>query len=172
MSKLVAGMAGLMLAAASPVGARAAVLGPDAAACDGNGPAMLVHVEGLKKRSGVIRVQSYGGSPSRYFDKGSYLRRIDVTVPATGPVDICVSVPGNGNYAVSVRHDLDNSGKTGPADGGGMSGNPRLSLFDVMFKRKPDPRQVQVSVHGVAKVPVVMNYVQGGSFGPVAMAAR
>jgi len=41
-----------------------------------------------------------------------------------------------------------------------------------MFKRKPDPRQVQVSVHGVAKVPVVMNYVQGGSFGPVAMAAR
>ena len=161
-----------MLAAAAPAGARAAVLGPDAAACDGNGPAMLVHVEGLKKRSGVIRVQSYGGNPRRYFDKGSYLRRIDVAVPATGPIDICVSVPGNGNYAVSVRHDLDNSGRTGPSDGGGMSGNPRLSLFDVMFKRKPDPRQVQVSVHGVAKVPVVMNYVQGGSFGPVAMAAR
>ena len=53
MSKLVAGMVGLTLAAAMPVGARATVLGPDATACEGNGPAMLVRVEGLKKR-GVI----------------------------------------------------------------------------------------------------------------------
>lgn len=172
MSKLVAGMVGSMLAAAMPVGAHAATLGPDAAACEGNGPAMLVHVDGLKKRSGVIRVQSYGGNPSRYFEKGSYLRRIDVPVPAAGPIDICVPVPANGNYAVSVRHDIDSSGKTGMNDGGGMSGNPHMSLFDVMFRRKPDPREVQVSVHGIARVPVVMNYIQGGSFGPVAMAAR
>ena len=172
MSKLVAGIAGLMLAAAMPAGAGTTVLGSDAAACGGEGPAMLVHVEGLKKRSGTIRVQSYGGNPNRYFDKGAYLRRIDVPVPATGPINICVSVPADGNYAVSVRHDLDGSGKTGMNDGGGMSGNPRLSLLDVLFKRKPNPRQVQVSVHGVTQVPVVLNYVQGGSFGPVAMAAR
>ena len=172
MLKLVAGMAGLMLTAAMPAGARAAVLGPDAPACDSEGPAMLVLVEGLKKRSGTIRVQSYGGNPNRYFDKGAYLRRIDVPVPATGPINICVSVPANGNYAVSVRHDLDGSGKTGMNDGGGMSGNPRLSLLDVLFKRKPAPRQVQVPVHGIARVPVVLNYVQGGSFGPVAMASR
>src|SRR5690349_619614 len=126
MSKLVAGVAGLVLMAAMPAGAGAAVLGPDAAACNGGGPAMLVQVEGLKKRSGTIRVQSYGGNPTRYFDKGAYLRRIDVPVPATGSIDICVPVPANGNYAVSVRHDLDSSGKTGMNDGGGMSGNPRL----------------------------------------------
>ena len=172
MSKLVAGMAGLMLAAAVPAGAGAAVLGPDATACEGNGPAMLVHVEGLKKRTGTIRVQSYGGNPSRYFEKGTYLWRIDIPVPATGSIDVCVPVPGNGHYAVSVRHDLDSSGKTGMSDGGGMSGNPRLSLFDVMFKRKPDPGKVQVAVQGVTRVPVRMNYVQGGSFGPIAMAAR
>ena len=172
MSKLVAGMAGLILAAAMPVGAGAAVLGPDAAACEGNGPAMLVRVEGLKKRSGMLRIQSYGGNPSRYFDKGTYLRRIDVAVPASGPIEICVPVAANGNYAVSVRHDVDASGSTGRNDGGGMSGNPRLSLFDVLFKRKPDPKQVQVTVRGVARVPVVMNYVQGSSFGPLAMASR
>ena len=172
MSKLGAGMAGLMLAAAMPVGAHAAVLGPDAAACEGNGPAVLVGIEGLKKRAGMIRVQSYGGNPSHYFDKGSYLRRIDVPVPAVGPVDICISVPANGTYAISVRHDVDNSGKTGLSDGGGMSGNPQMSLFDVMFKRKPDPQKVQVPVRGVTHVPIVMNYVQGGSFGPVAMAVR
>jgi len=172
MSKLVAGMAGLMLVAAMPAGARAAVLGPDAAVCENGGPAMLVHVDGLKKRSGRIRVQSYGGNPSRYFEKGAYLRRIDIAVPPSGPVDICVPVAASGNYAVSVRHDVDASGKTGLNDGGGMSGNPRLSMFDVMFKRKPDPAKVQVSVSGVKRVPVTMNYVQGGSFGPIAMAAR
>jgi hypothetical protein len=171
MSKLVAGVVGFMLAATAPVGVHASALGPDAAACDGNGPAMLIQIDGLKTRSGAIRVQSYGGDPNHYFDKGTYLRRIDLPVPAAGPIDICMPVPGNGTYAISVRHDIDNSGKTGLGDGGGMSGNPRMSLFDVMFKRKPDPRKVQVAVHGVVRVPITMNYVQGGSFGPVAMAA-
>ena len=172
MSKLVAGMAVMMLAMAVPANARAAMLGPDAAACTGNGPAMLVHVDGLKKRSGILRVQTYGGNPNRYFEKGAYLRRVDVAVPASGPVDICVSVPADGAYAVSVRHDVDASGKTGMNDGGGMSGTPTLSLVDVMFKRKPSPERVRVPVHGVTRIPVTMNYVQGGSFGPVAMAAR
>ncbi|MFZ5705607.1 MAG: DUF2141 domain-containing protein [Pseudomonadota bacterium] len=172
MSKLVAGMAGLMIAMGMPVAAGAAVLGPDAAACTGNAPAILVHVEGLKSRSGMLRVQSYGGNPKHYFDKGSYLRRIDVPVPASGPVDVCVKLPANGAYAVSVRHDVDGSGKTGMEDGGGMSGNPRLSLLDVLFKRKPDPQKVQIEVAGMTRVSIVMNYVKGGSFGPVAMAAR
>jgi uncharacterized protein (DUF2141 family) len=133
---------------------------------------MLVHVDGFKKRAGMLRVQAYGGNPTRYFEKGAWLKRVDIPVPASGSVDVCVPVAANGLYAVSVRHDLDNSGKTGMSDGGGMSGNPRLSLFDVMFKRKPDPRKVQVSVHGVTRVPVTLNYVQGGSFGPIAMASR
>ena len=172
MSKLVVGMAGAMLAAAMPVAAGAVMLGPDSAACQAGGPAMLVHVEGFKKRSGMLRVQAYGGSPGRYFEKGAWLKRIDVPVPASGAADICVPVAADGVYAVSVRHDLDNSGKTGVNDGGGMSGNPHMSLFDVVFKRKPDPRKVQVVVRGVTRVPVVLNHVQGGSFGPIAMASR
>ncbi|WP_066965867.1 DUF2141 domain-containing protein [Rhizorhabdus dicambivorans] len=172
MSKLVAVMVGAMIAAGLPGAAGAAMLGPDAAVCEGSGPAMLVRVEGFKKRSGVLRVQSYGGNPNRYFDKGAWLKRIDVPVPVSGSVDVCVPVPANGTYAISVRHDVDASGKTGMNDGGGMSGNPRMSLFDVMFKRKPDPRKVQVTVHGVTRVPVTLNYVQGGSFGPIAMASR
>ena len=172
MFKLMAGMAGLMLAAATPAGARAAMLGPDPAACQGDGPAMLVRIEGLKQRIGMLRIQSYGGDPSHYFDKGTYLRRIQFPVPASGPVEVCVPVPGNGTYAVSVRHDVDSSGKTGLSDGGGMSGNPRMSLFDVMFKRKPSPGKVQVAVQGVTRVPVVINYVQGGAFRPIAMAVR
>jgi hypothetical protein len=133
---------------------------------------MLVRVEGLKSRTGLLRVQSYGGNPSTYFDKGAYLRRIEISLPPSGVVDVCVPVPAAGVYAISVRHDVDGSGSTGLNDGGGMSGNPRMSLWSVISKRKPDPHQVQVSVQGVVHVPIVMNYVRGGSFGPVAMASR
>jgi len=173
MSKLVVGMGALMMAATANVGAHASVLGPAAATCErGEGPALLVHVEGLKARTGTIRVQSYGGSPDHYFDKGSYLRRIDIPVPSAGPIDVCMPVPAAGTYAISVRHDLDGSGGTGRNDGGGMSGNPKMSLFDVLFKRKPDPKIVQVQVRGIARVSIVMNYIKGGSFGPLAMASR
>lgn len=173
MLKKAVAMIGASLLAASAMPAHAAVLGEFAAACEqASGPAMLVHVTGLKSRTGTLRVQSYGGAPDTYFDKGAWLRRVDVAVPASGAIDVCVPVPASGAYAVSVRHDLNGSGKTDMKDGGGMSGNPKLSLFDVMFKRKPDPRDVQVSVHGVTRVPVVLNYVQGGSFRPIAMAAK
>lgn len=173
MLKLVVGVlvAGL---AVSSAGARATIIGPDASACGVNsaGPAMLVHIEGLKSRAGSIRVQSYGGNPGKYFEKGHYLRRIETALPTAGEVEVCVPVSVAGTYAISVRHDVDGSGAAGRSDGGGMSGNPHLSLWDVITKRKPDPKIVQVAVHGVVRVPVVMNYVQGMSFGPLSMATR
>lgn len=158
----------LALAAGASAG-RATVAGPHAARCaGGEGPAMLVHITGFKARTGTVRVQSYGGDPERYFDKGSYLERVELKVPAAGALDVCMPVPRPGEYAVSVRHDLNGSGKADRADGGGMSGNPHLSLLDLMFKRKPDPAQVAVAVtHGVRTVPITLNYVSGASFRPV-----
>lgn len=157
------------LIAATPLAsAGAAVLGPHADACTDGKPAMLVRVEGLKSRSGVIRVQSYGGDPSRYFDKGAYLERVQVRVPPAGPVEVCMPVPKPGTYAVSVKHDANGNGSTDiGSDGGGFSGNPNLSLLDVLFKRKPSPVQVEVHVAGVTTVPVRLNYVHGTSVGPV-----
>jgi uncharacterized protein (DUF2141 family) len=153
---------------ALPAAGHASVIGPFASACAAGNAAMLVHVTGFKARTGVLRVQSYGGDPGHYFDKGTYLKRIEVQVPANGAADVCVPVPGPGRYAISVRHDVNGSGKTDRSDGGGMSGNPHLSLIDLMFKRKPSPDQVAVEVaRGVRVVPVVLNYLQGGSFAPV-----
>ena len=148
----------------------AAVLGPEAQACSAEArrPAMLVKLTGLKARTGTIRVQSYGGDPASFFDKGSYLKRIEVRPPASGTIEVCVPVAREGTYAVSVRHDLNGSGKSDMKDGGGMSGNPELSMWDVVFKRKPDPAQVSVRVtNGVAVVPITLRYLQGGSFKPV-----
>ena len=173
MSKLLAAAAiGLAVIgmAAGEAAARAAVLGPNAAQCREPGrPAMLVRVVGLKSRAGVVRVQSYGGDPQHFFDKGSWLDRVDVHPPAQGLVEICMPVARPGIYAVSVRHDANGTGGTDLRDGGGMSGNPQLSLFDVMLKRRPDPAKVSVRVgQGVTVVPVTVNYVQGGSIRPVA----
>ena len=173
MSKVRIGILFASIAAAGAIGPAAAALpvGPFAARCEAHGaaPAMLVRISGFKARQGIVRVQSYGGDPTRFFDKGSYLKRIELPVPATGALEVCMPVPGPGEYAVSVRHDLNGSGKSDRADGGGMSGNPHLSLFDLMLKRKPDPDIVAVPVQrGVRVVPIVLNYLDGGSFRPVA----
>lgn len=166
--RVVAAALALGAATALAASAEAAPAGPFASACTGGEPAMLVHVTGFKAHTGTLRVQSYGGDPDHYFDKGSYLRRIDLRVPPAGALDVCVPVPAPGRYAVSVRHDLDGSGKTDRSDGGGMSGNPHVSLIDLLFRRKPSPDRVAIEVgSGVRIVPVTLNYLQGTSFGPV-----
>jgi uncharacterized protein (DUF2141 family) len=175
MSKLSASLIASAVALAVPCApASAAILGPHAAACSAGAdrPAMLVKITGLKARTGILRVQSYGGDPSRFFDKGTYLERVEVRPPASGPIEVCMPVPRSGGYAVSVRHDINGSGKSDLGDGAGMSGNPNVSLMDVLFKRKPSPNKVTVEVKGVERVRVVMNYVRGTSVGPVPNAKR
>lgn len=166
----------LAVAAIGTVGAppaAAAMLGPHAADCAGGSKAaMLVRISGFKTRSGIVRVQSYGGDPQHFFDKGTYLERVEVRPPASGAADICMPVPRAGVYAVSVRHDVQGDGKAGLSDGGGMSGNPNLSLMDVLFKRRPAPSEVAVEVKGVTVVPVVLDYVHGTGVGPIASASR
>lgn len=168
LSIIAASVAIVFAGASADVGsAHAAPLGPHAAACAKGGPAMLVRVSGFKTRTGVLRVQSYD-DPKTFFEKGRYLRRIELPVPAAGPVEICVPVGHSGTYAVSVRHDANGSGKSDRQDGGGMSGNPSLSLMDLLFKRKPAADDVVVQVaNRPVTVPVVLNYVQGGSFAPI-----
>jgi uncharacterized protein (DUF2141 family) len=152
--------------------ARAEAMNAAAPICAAGGsPAILVHVTGVRSDVGVIRVQAYGGDPARYFDKGTYIERIDM--PTAKARDICVPVPKPGTYAIFVRHDVNGNGKSDMKDGGGMSGNPHMSLWDIITKSKPAPRDVQVQVGtGVTPVHVVMNYVQGGSFKPLASARR
>ena len=168
MSKLWVPLIASLIAAAPLAPAGAVVLGPHADDCNGSKPAMLVHVQGFKSRTGIIRVQSYGGDPANYFEKHAYLERVEVRTPPAGPVEVCMPVPRPGVYAVSVRHDANgNGGVDIGSDGGGFSGNPNVSLFDAMFKRKPSPVQVQVKVNGLTNVPITLNYVHGASVGPI-----
>lgn len=145
-------------------------IGPDAARCAPGAahPAILVEVGGFKSRAGTVRVRVFGGATSTYFDKKQALLRTELAVPREGPVAICMPVERAGIYAVDVRHDINANGKTDRSDGGGASGNPHVTLFDMLFSRKPDPRTVQIRVGaGTTVVPVTLTYLQGGSLKPI-----
>lgn len=171
MSKFRLCLAGVALALAGAVPAGATILGPDAALCArGEGPAILVNVVGFKSRAGTVRARTFGGDPSKWFDKRYYLKRTLADVPSAGPVSICMPVPRPGVYAVDIRHDINNSQDSGRADGAGASGNPEVSLWDIIFKRKPPANKVGVQVGpGLTTITVVLKYVSGGSLKPVAM---
>ena len=141
-----------------------AAIAGDTAVCARDDSAVLVRVEGFKVRQGTLRVQVYGSNPADFLAKGKKLKRVDVPVGA-GRMDVCVGLPGPGNYAVAVRHDVDGNGKSGWNDGGGFSRNPDISLT----RLKPKYREVVIEVgRGVRPVDVTLNYRRGLSIGPIA----
>lgn len=167
MSKLLLAIAATLIATGSFAAPAvfAAPVGPDAARCNTGAPgeALLVHVTGLKSGRGTVRVQLYGGNPAEFLAKGKKMRRIDVPAVASA-MDVCVALPGPGKYAVAVRHDADANRKSGWNDGGGFSRNPPIRLTNL----KPKHSQVAINVGpGVHRVPVVMQYRQGLSIGPL-----
>jgi uncharacterized protein (DUF2141 family) len=148
------------------VPASAAPAGPYAELCSANKPAVLARISGFKAPRGVVTVKLYASNAKTFLEKGTYIRRVDVPVHSAGPIDVCVPVPQSGNYALSVRHEIN--GDKSRSDGGGFSGNPRISMMDVIFQRKPSIDKVSFAVNGSTRVvPVTLNYLQGGSVRPV-----
>lgn len=104
----------------------------DPARCaSGAGPAVLVTVNGVKAGTGLIRVQSYRGTTADWLKKGRWLARIEA--PARrGTMSFCVPLPSSGSYAIAVRHDMNGNGDTDiMSDGGGMSNNPSINVFNL-----------------------------------------
>jgi uncharacterized protein (DUF2141 family) len=165
MLKLLSSIGVTAAALAAPIVAQAAPVGPHAGLCASGKPAVLARVTGFKAARGTVAIKLYQSGP-KFLEKGSYIRKVEVPVTRTGPIDVCVPVPASGRYALSVRHEV--TGKKSNGDGGGFSGNPKVSLLDLALKRKPDPNEVSFNVNGSTRVvPVVLHYLQGGSFRPV-----
>lgn len=143
-----------------------AAVGPHAKLCQGGGAAVLARVSGFKVPRGTLSVKLYA-SNARFLEKGAFLRKVEVPVTRSGTLDVCVPVPSSGRYALSVRHEV--GAQKSRSDGGGFSGNPKVSLFDVILKRKPNLNTVSFEVNGTTRtVPITLMYLQGGSVRPVA----
>lgn len=123
----------------------------------GAGPAVRVTINGIKSSSGKIRAQVYNGTRGDWLESGRWLNRIEM--PARqGRMTVCLPVPASGNYAVAIRHDVNGNGKTDlSSDGGAMSRNPSINIFNL---GKPSVNDTRFSVgNNVRSIAVTMKYL-------------
>lgn len=142
---VVGAMAGLAMAWAAPAYAQyRQKIGNDMSQCRaGQGPAIMVTVDGVKSSQGRLRVQSYRATEAEWLEKGRWINRIEV--PARqGTMTFCMPLPTSGVYGLAVRHDVNGNGKTDiSSDGGAMSNNPSINIFNL---GKPSYKKTGVSV--------------------------
>jgi len=126
------------------------------AACRGSNPSVRVTVTGIKSSSGRLRVQSYRGTKAEWLEKGKWLNRIETPARA-GSMTFCMPVPASGTYGIAVRHDVNGNGKTDiRKDGGAMSNNPSINIFNL---GKPSYKKTRFQVgSGVKSITVNMRY--------------
>lgn len=147
-------------------------LGKAAGRCRANeyGPAFLVEVSGLKDRRGLLKLELYPDRDEDFLaddnallSAGKTFRRVEISVPATGAIEMCIRAPAPGRYALSVLHDRDGDRRFAlSTDGVGFAGNPKLGWS------KPRASQASAAVgNGPTRLRIVMNYRRGlFSFGP------
>jgi uncharacterized protein (DUF2141 family) len=128
----------LLMAAASPPIRSTPDLGVAEGRCRAHefGPAIMITAVGLKDRAGTLRAELYPPDPTDFLRDdnllvaaGKTFRRVVVPMPVSGPVTLCIRVPGPGTYALALTHDRDGRQKFNFwRDGIGFAGNPRLGL--------------------------------------------
>jgi uncharacterized protein (DUF2141 family) len=136
-----------------------------------SGPALLVEATGMKDRTGNLKLEVYPSTEADFLADdnvlvaaGKTFRRVEVPVPQSGSVVVCVRIPGPGTYAVSVLHDRNTDRRFNwKIDGIGFSGNPKLGWSKPNFRKS----SVHVSSGGVSRIQVTMNYKNGLGVAPL-----
>ena len=126
------------------------------ACAPGGGPAVRVTVAGIRSATGTVRVQSYRGTKADWLEKGKWIHRIEL--PARkGTMTFCMPVPEAGAYAIAARHDTNGNGKTDiTQDGGAMSGNPSINIFNL---GRPSIEKTRFeATQGVTRLSITMLY--------------
>ena len=135
-----------------------------------SGPSFLVDVEGLRDRTGKLKLEVYPANDADFLEDdnilvsaGKTFRRVEQAIPGSGPVQLCVRVPAAGSYAVSLLHDRDSNRRfSWRIDGIGFAGNPTLGWS------KPDASEVSaVARSGPTRIGIVMNYRRGLNMRPI-----
>ncbi|MBP2277998.1 MULTISPECIES: DUF2141 domain-containing protein [Sphingomonas] len=159
-------------AAILPVTASAAqILGSDAAACTSGGPAIRVTVDGLKDRTGELKLELFPANDADFLKddrdlikEGKFFRRVRLPTPASGPIVLCIRVPTPGPYALLFTHNRDGKNKFNLwQDGAGFPTNARLG------RSRPKVAMARIVVpQGVVSTEIRAQYLRGlGGFGPL-----
>ncbi len=129
----------------------------DMAKCRGSGPAVSVTVTEIKSGGGTMRMQLYRATKQDWLAKGRWIYRIQIPARA-GSMTFCMPVPQAGSYAIAVRHDVNDNDKTDlTQDGGGMSNNPSINVFNL---GKPSVDKAAFSVGNEVKaISIRMRYL-------------
>lgn len=148
--------AAMMIAGASPAVA-GQELSNKLSRCQGASSSVLVNISGVKNSTGKVRVQLYRGTKDEWLEKGKWLNRIEVPASA-GSMKVCMPTPGPGVYGIAVRHDANGNGDTDiTKDGGGMSNNPSINIFNL---GKPSYKKTRFNVgKGVEVISITMKYM-------------
>ncbi|WP_404335223.1 DUF2141 domain-containing protein [Sphingomonas sp. MMS12-HWE2-04] len=135
------------------------------------GARLYVKVEGLKDRSGRLKLELYPANEADFLKddrdlkkEGKPFRRIWAQTPGAGPVTLCIRAPSAGQWAVLFTHDRDGKNKFNFwQDGAGFPSNQRLG------RSRPKVRQALVNVPvGGGTITVRAQYLKGlGGFGPL-----
>ena len=128
------------------------------------GPAFIVSPVGLKDRKGSLKLEVYPDNDEDLLaddniliNSGKVFRRVEVPVPQSVQVSLCIRVPAPGPYSLVLLHDRDMNRKFGwTVDGIGFSGNPKLGW------RKPKAEATQVvASSGLTRLSITLNYRHG-----------
>lgn len=99
--------------------------------CQGSGPAVWLHIVDIKSATGKMRIELYPGTQEDWLERGRWLNRIEVPAQR-GSMQICMPIPSPGDYAIAMRHDANDNNQTDiTVDGGGMSNNPSINIFNL-----------------------------------------
>jgi uncharacterized protein (DUF2141 family) len=109
-------------------------------------PDIRVRVTEMRSGDGNVRFVLYGDNPDEFLEKGKRLARLEVPATRNG-VEVCLSAPKAGTYALAVLHDENGNHEFNMAsDGGGFSNNPKLFLGPPSF----DEARFEVADTGAA----------------------
>ena len=130
-----------------------------AAACAQSSDEIVVRVSNLRNDAGNVVAVLYGNDPPNFLKRGTKLEKYWQPVAGRGTVDVCLTAPEPGTYAVAVYHDENANVKFDknwiglPVEGYGISNNPTIFLGPPSF----DEAKFEALI-GPTVVPVEIRY--------------